>query len=121
MKFNWTKLLISLGLKKDKYLIINPKWFTARRAEIRLSYLLGYLHDDESDVEQRRRWNHVENSGNSYGSKGYYKSKGSGLFIDIWTAYDNSTGECWVEDFKTEEGCIRWLNGQEKSEMPDSY
>lgn len=26
----------------------------------------------------------------------------------IWTAFDNRTGDCWVEDFETEEQAKRW-------------
>lgn len=27
----------------------------------------------------------------------------------IWTACDNRSGDCWVEDFATAEEAIRWL------------
>lgn len=30
----------------------------------------------------------------------------SGLYIGI----DNSTGECWTEEFDSEDACINWLN-----------
>ena len=29
---------------------------------------------------------------------------------DIWVGCDNSSGDCWVEEFKTEEDVINWLN-----------
>lgn len=29
---------------------------------------------------------------------------------NTWVALNNSTGECWVEEFDTEEETIRWLN-----------
>jgi hypothetical protein len=36
-----------------------------------------------------------------------------GLFIvrsgDTFTAIDNSTGECWTEDFKSNEDAVAWL------------
>ncbi len=38
------------------------------------------------------------------GDCGYFKNDG------IWTAWDNLTGDCWVEDFKTKKECIDWLN-----------
>lgn len=37
--------------------------------------------------------------------KGYY---GEGL---VWVAFDNSYGNCWVEEFQTEEMAICWLEG----------
>lgn len=27
-----------------------------------------------------------------------------------WTAFDNRTHDCWVEDFKSETDCLEWLN-----------
>ena len=30
--------------------------------------------------------------------------------FESWTAVDNTTGEAWAEDFKTEGECINWLN-----------
>lgn len=38
------------------------------------------------------------------GDMGYYKNADG-----IWTAWDNSTGDCWVEDFKTRKEAIEWL------------
>jgi len=35
---------------------------------------------------------------------GYYKNADG-----IWTAWDNSTGDCWVEDFKTKKEAVEWL------------
>ena len=28
---------------------------------------------------------------------------------DRWVACDNTTGECWVEDFKTGREAVKWL------------
>lgn len=28
----------------------------------------------------------------------------------VWVGCDNPTGDCWVEEFKTEEEVIAWLN-----------
>ena len=38
------------------------------------------------------------------GDMGYYKNADG-----IWTAWDNSTADCWVEDFKTRKEAIEWL------------
>ncbi|MFC4231805.1 hypothetical protein ACFOW1_07880 [Parasediminibacterium paludis] len=45
-----------------------------------------------------------------------------GYFLDkkVWIAFDNTTGNCWVEEFKTEELAICWLeNFYEMSEIED--
>ena len=31
---------------------------------------------------------------------------------DTWIGCDNSSGDCWVEEFKTEEDVVKWLNGE---------
>ena len=38
------------------------------------------------------------------GDMGYYKNADG-----IWTAWDNSTADCWVEDFKTCKEAKEWL------------
>lgn len=42
-----------------------------------------------------------------------YKLKGYHWDGPKWIAWDNSTGHCNVENFKTEEQAIAWLNGEE--------
>lgn len=32
---------------------------------------------------------------------------------DKWIAFDNSTGDCWVEEFHTEQECIDYLKGED--------
>lgn len=39
------------------------------------------------------------------GDCGYFINKNG-----VWTAWDNLTGDCWVEDFKTEQGCLKWIS-----------
>ena len=39
------------------------------------------------------------------GDCGYYKNANG-----IYTAWDNTTGDCWVEDFKTKQAAIKWLD-----------
>ena len=39
------------------------------------------------------------------GDMGYYKNADGN-----WTAWDNSTADCWVEDFKTKQAAIKWLD-----------
>lgn len=53
---------------------------------------------------------------------GVYEPKG--LFMikenDKYTGFDNSTGDCWVEDFATYEKCVDWLRGEKEVEkIPD--
>jgi hypothetical protein len=38
------------------------------------------------------------------GDMGYYKNADG-----TWTAWDNSTADCWVEDFKTHKEAKEWL------------
>lgn len=38
------------------------------------------------------------------GDMGYYKNADG-----IWTAWDNSTADCWVEDFETRKEAKEWL------------
>ena len=38
------------------------------------------------------------------GDMGYYKNANG-----IWTAWDNSTADCWEEDFKTRKEAKEWL------------
>lgn len=38
------------------------------------------------------------------GDMGYYKNDNG-----TWTAWDNSTADCWVEDFKTRKEAKEWL------------
>ena len=49
-----------------------------------------------------------KNGNSSYpaheGDQGYYKEGGK------WVAFDNSTCDCWVEEFKTRKAAIAWLN-----------
>ena len=35
----------------------------------------------------------------------------------VWVACDNTTGDCWVEEFKTEEGAIGWLEDDDAYAM----
>ena len=37
--------------------------------------------------------------------KGYYWSDLEGCYV----AFDNTTGECWVEDYHTREQALEWL------------
>lgn len=30
----------------------------------------------------------------------------------VWVGCDNSSGDCWVEEFKTEADVVKWLNDE---------
>ena len=54
--------------------------------------------------------NEVDDSLNCFypkhvGVGGYYKNE-----LGTWTAFDNSDGDCWVEDFDTRKAAKEWLN-----------
>lgn len=44
-----------------------------------------------------------------YSILGLYYFKEGNVFIGV----DNSTGDCWVEEFDSLEKCINWLNGED--------
>lgn len=48
-----------------------------------------------------------------YSPVGLFYIYENGLYI----GFDNSTGECWVEEFKSLGDCIRWLKGEELAEF----
>ena len=45
------------------------------------------------------------------GSVGYFLDK-SGFGQDLYSAFDNSTGDCWCEDFTTKKGAELWCQGK---------
>ncbi len=45
------------------------------------------------------------------GAVGYFYDR-SGDGNPLFTAFDNSTGDCWVENFKTAEGAEKWCRGE---------
>jgi len=59
----------------------------------------------------------VQNSGNSVsyptmlGYAGYFRDT-NGEGRNVYSAFDNSSGDCWCEDFKTAEGAEKWCHGQ---------
>ena len=45
------------------------------------------------------------------GAVGYFRDT-TGTGDMVYSAFDNSTGDCWCEDFKTEEGARKWCAGE---------
>jgi len=45
------------------------------------------------------------------GVVGFYRVPRDGV-SGVYCAFDNSTGDCWVEDFLTEEGARKWCSGE---------
>lgn len=66
------------------------------QAKARLKYLLEYVP----------RYTFLPTSP---ADKGYY------LDTDRWVAFDNTQGECFVEDFATEAEAKAWVEGKEVS------
>lgn len=46
------------------------------------------------------------------GSTGYYKNELGGF-----TAFDNTDGNCWTEDFRSVKAAINWINNGKKSSL----
>lgn len=42
------------------------------------------------------------------GAKGYYKDDDG-----VYVAFDNSTNDCWIEEFNTRKEALKWLNDEE--------
>lgn len=40
------------------------------------------------------------------GTCGYYHDQ----TFDKWIAFDNTTCDCWVEEFRTKDECLDWIN-----------
>jgi hypothetical protein len=47
-----------------------------------------------------------------YAINDYSKTMGYYLDKNKWVAFDNSTGDCWVEEFESEELALSWLKGE---------
>lgn len=41
------------------------------------------------------------------GANGYYIDNG------VYVAFDNSTNDCWIEEFKTRKEALKWLNDED--------
>jgi hypothetical protein len=42
---------------------------------------------------------------------GYYFD----IYTGIWTGFDNRTGDCWVESFKSDFEVRRWVHGKDNN------
>ncbi len=56
------------------------------------------VHEILESIDDNGRYPYCE------GDSGYYKDG------KVWCAWDNSSGDCWVEEFKTKKECIDWIN-----------
>ena len=45
------------------------------------------------------------------GTVGYFRDT-TGEGKNVFSAFDNMTGDCWCEDFKTQEGAEKWCRGE---------
>lgn len=75
--------------------------FVGAEARQKLNEILGSLQDDGDKVHYPT---HI-------GTVGYFLDQtddGEPLF----TAYDNQTGDCWVENFQTRDGAEKWCHGE---------
>lgn len=71
---------------------------TGEQARQTLSEILAHAREDgRGDVHYDTR----------VGAVGYYPDR-TGAGDEVYTAFDNSSGDCWCEDFKTALGAQRW-------------
>ena len=75
--------------------------FVDAEARQKLNEILGSLQDDGNSVHYPA---HV-------GTVGYFSDQ-SGDGEPLFTAFDNQTGDCWVENFQTRDGAKKWCFGE---------
>ena len=44
------------------------------------------------------------------GACGYFKEFNPCTQKTVWIAFDNTTADCWVEEFATQEQALAWIN-----------
>lgn len=86
--------------------------YRGENAEKMLSYL---LEEVDYCVGKRKKVSRYQIC-NDYYALGYYYNKESKL----WCAFDNATGDCFVEVFKSAEEAEKWVNRVEEDEE-DSF
>lgn len=75
--------------------------YTGEDARNKLNEILGSAKDDGKNVHYPAY----------IGTVGYFMDK-SGTGEPLVTAYDNLSGDCWVENFQTEDGAEKWVLGE---------
>ncbi len=79
--------------------------FVDAEARQKLNEILGSLQDDGNSVHYPA---HI-------GTVGYFPDK-SGNGEPLFTAFDNLSGDCWVENFQTRDGAKKWCLGEMSAE-----
>lgn len=70
-----------------------------------------YKGREAADALMEILWRHAEDGTYPYmkGTCGYFNDDEQ----DVWVAYDNTTGDCWVEEFKTEKEAKEYCYARE--------
>ncbi len=84
-------------MKKEKDFPV----FVGADARQKLNEILGSIQDDGNKVHYPA---HI-------GTVGYFMDN-SGAGEPLVTAYDNLSGDCWVENFQTYDGAEKWVLGE---------
>ena len=84
-------------MKKEKDFPV----FVDAEARQKLSEILGSVQDDGNAVHYPA---HI-------GTVGYFSDQ-SGDGEPLFTAFDNLSGDCWVENFQTLDGAKKWCLGE---------
>lgn len=75
------------------------KILKGKKAKQTLIYLLSTSMEDKNGIPLYQK--RLAQNDNLIG---YYKNN------NIWEVFDNRSHDCWVENFKTEQECIDYLN-----------
>lgn len=101
-------------IEKDKEFIAFPppnySNMTNEQIKLRTSILESAFElAFKKDTYKIQRITKIEASNiiKNYAPEGLFMIEENGHYIGI----DNSTGECWVEEFITKDLCIKWLKG----------
>lgn len=89
------RFILRYLVPRNSVLKINKHWLLGVKAQVELNWLLS---------QHKSNWWISQTSG-------YYFNDGK------WVVFDNSTGDCWVEEFNTEVQCIKYLNGVDHGEI----
>lgn len=72
--------------------------YTGMQAKLICNRILNEGYNEETGKYE------IELEDTDIHSTGYWKEDGT------WVAFDNTTGDCWVEEFKTEAKARRWCD-----------
>lgn len=98
-------------------LVIDNVENTIIKEEMKAKSVVNVLTGEEARHSVHDILASIQDDGNSVhypalvGTAGYFRDT-NGNGDTIYSAFDNTTGDCWCEDFKTAEGAEKWCRGE---------